>query len=250
MAFKKYKLTETQLKKIARLCVQEQGSVAGVKAEASLMANQLETSKSRQNKYGMDGGALYHWVRDSGWFYRAAYFMDNTTVGKKYIDAVREVLVDGKRTLPQYVDEHDCLSDISSISTGSVKDKSAYISGKTIIKNKMGSTYTFYSFPAVGSDPFGYTKAAYEYVKSIGSGVQDSFDDAPERVSFNASLPIISRGSKGFAVEIWQTIVGSNPDGDFGPATQAATLKWQESNGVVSDGIVGKASWKKALNSL
>lgn len=43
--FKRYNLTETQLKKIARLCVQEQGSVEGAKAEASLMANLLETDR-------------------------------------------------------------------------------------------------------------------------------------------------------------------------------------------------------------
>ena len=55
---KKYNLTETQIKKLARLCVQEQGSVAGVKAEASLMANLLETSPSRMAKYGTDGAGL------------------------------------------------------------------------------------------------------------------------------------------------------------------------------------------------
>ena len=61
MSYKKYTdLTETQIKKIARLCVQEQGSVAGVKAEASLMANQLETSSYRQNKYGTNGQGLYN----------------------------------------------------------------------------------------------------------------------------------------------------------------------------------------------
>ena len=55
MAFKKYKLSESQLTQIARLCVQEQGCIAGVKAEASLMANQLETSPHRQKQYGTDG---------------------------------------------------------------------------------------------------------------------------------------------------------------------------------------------------
>ena len=132
--FKRYNLTETQLKKIARLCVQEQGSVEGAKAEASLMANLLETSEYRQKKYGTDGAGLVNWVRNGGWFYRAAFFMDSGSIGSKYIEAVRDVLVYGNRTLPQYVDEHDCFADIKSISTGSIRNRSDYIKGETIIK--------------------------------------------------------------------------------------------------------------------
>ena len=73
--FKKYTLSEEKLVKIARLCVQEQGSIAGIKAEASLMCNQLETDAARQKKYGTDGDGLYNWVRNGKWFYKAAYFM-------------------------------------------------------------------------------------------------------------------------------------------------------------------------------
>lgn len=248
MAFKKYKLTETQLKKLARLCVQEQGSVAGVKAEASLMANLLETSPKRQQKYGTDGDGLYNWVREGGWFYRAAYFMDSTNVGSKYVEAVRDVLVNGNRTLPQYIDEHDCFSDIKSISTGSIRDRSAYIPNKTIVKNKMGSTWTFYCFPASGSDPFGYTKEAYEYVKG-----KDAIVKVPDAVIVDMiTVPVaeIQRGDSGDAVSVWQAVIGINVDGDFGPLTQAATIKWQTANGLKGDGIVGSKSWKKGLERL
>ena len=41
MVFKKYKLTQVQLQGLANLCVQEQGSLDGARAEASLMANLL-----------------------------------------------------------------------------------------------------------------------------------------------------------------------------------------------------------------
>jgi len=245
---KKYNLTETQLKKLARLCVQEQGSVEGVKAEASLMANLLETSKSRMKKYGTNGAGLYTWVREGGWFYRAAYFMDNTSVGSKYVEAVRDVLVKGNRTLPQYIDEHDCFSDIKSISTGSIKDRSAYIPNKTIVKNKMGSTWTFFCFPASGSDPFGYTKEAFEFVKG-----KDAIVKTPDAVvtdEITVTMPEIQRGDEGDAVSIWQVIVDVKADGDFGPATQAATIKWQVENGLKGDGIVGGKSWTKGLNSL
>ena len=244
MNFKKYTdLTETQLKKLARLCVQEQGSVAGVKAEASLMANLLETSESRKKKYGTNGAGLYNWVRNGGWFYRAAYFMDNTNVGNKYVEAVRDVLVNGNRTLPLYVDEHDCFNDIRSISTGSIRDKSAYIPHKTVVKNKMGSTWTFYCFPSSGSDPFGYTKEAYEYVINQ----EQKAVSKAETMEVTAHVPEIQRGDSGEAVKVWQTIVGVTNDGDFGPVTQAATVKMQLENGLTADGIVGKCTWEKGL---
>lgn len=234
----KYKLTASQLQKIANLCVQEQGSMDGVKAEASLMANLLETSPSRQAKYGMDGSGLYNFVRNGGWFYKAAHFMDGSKVGAKYVEAVKDVLVNGNRTLPQYVDEHDCFSDILSISTGSIRNRSDYISGVTIIKNKMGSTYTFYCFPASGSDPFGYTKAAWDYVHGGA---------ASDQIKVTAHVPELQRGDSGKAVEVWQTILGVNADGDFGPVTQAATSKFQSANGLEPDGIVGKETWAKGL---
>ena len=245
---KKYALTETQIKKIARLCVQEQGSVDGCKAEASLMANLLETSKSRQNKYGTDAAGLYNWVREGGWFSRAAYYMDNGSAAKKHIDAVRDVLVEGNRTLPQYVDEHDCFSDINSISTGSIKNRADYIPNKTVIKNRYGSTYTFFCFPASGSDPFGYTKEAYEYV--MGKGAIAKVPDTRSVEEITVEMPVIKRGDEGDAVSIWQLIVGSKIDGDFGPATQAATVKWQVANGLKGDGIVGGKSWKKGLEQI
>ena len=245
MAFKKYKLTETQLQKLANLCVQEQGSINGVKAEASLMANLLETSETRQKKYGTNGSGLYKWVREGGWFYRAAYFMDGSKVGKKYVDAVRDVLVNGNRTLPQYVDEHDCFSDISYISTGAIRDRSCYIKDVTVIKNKMGSKYTFYCFPSSGSDPFGYTDAAYKYVKEHSDG-----SEVVSKAEVKAKLPILKRGSQGKSVEVWQKIIGANADGDFGPVTQALTIKLQSNNGLDDDGIVGATTWAAGLNSL
>lgn len=245
MEFKKYKLTATQLQKLANLCVQEQGSVNGVKAEASLMANLLETSVRRQEKYGTDGNGLYKWVREGGWFYRAAYFMDGSKVGSKYVEAVREVLVEGRRTLPQYVDEHDCFSDIKSISTGSVRDRSAYIKDVTIIKNRMGSTYTFYSFPASGSDPFGYTKEAYKYVKEHSGG--GSMPETNDLIKVTAHVPEIGRGDYGDAVRVWQAIIGVTVDGDFGSKTESATMEFQEKHKLNADGIVGKDSWRKGL---
>ena len=174
-SFTKYLLTDSQVKQIARLCQQEQGTVAGAKAEASLMANQLETSKSRQNKYGVGADGLYNWVRNGGWFSRAAHWMDNGSVNDAVLAGVRDVLINGNRTLPLYVDEHDCFSDIKSISTGEVKDRNSYIQGKTVVKNTYGSTWTFWCFPDSTSDPFGYTDAAYKAVNGPSAPAKTDF---------------------------------------------------------------------------
>lgn len=246
MTFTKYNLTDTQVKQIARLCQQEQGSLAGAKAEASLMANQLETSEYRRRKYGTGANGLYNWIRKGEWFYRADYYMDNGSATDRIIEGVRDVLVNGNRTLPQYVDEHDCFSDIASISTGNVRTRSDYVKGKTIVKNKRGSTYTFYSFPDKGSDPFGYTAEAYKYVKEHGGDVPDVPEES--RVTVSASMRVISKGSTGTTVKIWQAIVGAGIDGDFGPKTENATIRWQLAHGITADGIVGAKTWKAALN--
>jgi peptidoglycan hydrolase-like protein with peptidoglycan-binding domain len=58
--------------------------------------------------------------------------------------------------------------------------------------------------------------------------------------------PTIRRGSKLPEVKVWQSVIGVTADGNFGPATEAATKKWQASHGLVADGIVGPKSWAAA----
>lgn len=141
-------MNRNQLEQIARLCVQEQGgSEAGIKGEASLMANLAR-------KHNRD---VYDYVLNSGWFSHARYWMEHGPATEEQVEWVKEVLVDGRATLPPYIDEHDCFSDIEWISTGDVRDRSAYIKDVTKIKNRYGATYTFYCFLHEHSDPFGYT---------------------------------------------------------------------------------------------
>ena len=176
-AGKSYSLTEEQLKGLASQCQAEQGSVEGAKAEASLMANRFEL-------YGSKYSSVYDYVRNSGWFANSKKHMDNETPRNEILEAVRDVLINGNRTLPGYVDEHDCYNcnkktcnsgirgDICSLTNpdrvytdiSSITNRSNYISQKTVIKNKYGATYTFYSFPTDRSDPFGYTQNAYNKV--------------------------------------------------------------------------------------
>lgn len=168
--FIKYSLSESQLNALTALAIHEQGTTKGAAAEASLMANRFELYGS---KYGSGADGLVNYVKNSGWFAHASRNMSDTgVITESAKQAVRSVLIDGKRTLPGYIDEHDCLSDISSISTGSVNDRNAYKQFVTKIHNKYGSNYTFYSFPDSNSDPFGYTSE--EKRKQIGDNSYSS----------------------------------------------------------------------------
>ena len=146
-------MTKQELEQIARLCVQEQGgSEAGVKGEASLMANLAR-------KHGRE---VYEYVRNSGWFSKAKFWMEHGQASLEQISWVEDVLVNGHTTIPSYVDEHDCFSDIVSISTGNIYSRKSYIKDVTVIKNKYGATYTFWGFLHEHSDPFGYTSKPAE----------------------------------------------------------------------------------------
>ena len=160
--YKKYDLTDDEVKQIASLCMQEQGSLEGAKAEASLMANLYE-EKEREGK----ATNLYNYVRNSGWFANSKKFMDRKNAPEEINEAVKSVLVGGNRTLPPYVNEHDCLSDISNISNNNVvldkNNRNNYVKNVSVIQQSTSSfganagKWTYYAHPDDNSDPFGYT---------------------------------------------------------------------------------------------
>jgi len=70
-------------------------------------------------------------------------------------------------------------------------------------------------------------------------------------VSMPSSVPsgartTIRSGSKGNDVILWQRFLGLTADGNFGPATLAATVAFQKSKGLTADGVVGPATWAAA----
>ena len=145
-------LTEIQKKQIAYLAYLEQGTPEGAKVELSLMANLTEDRRSDYD--------IYDYVMNSGWFgpvdeipYNPEFDWDFT---EEFVELVEMILVNGERYLPTNICEHDCFSDISSISTGSVYDESDYIPNETVIYNDFGAIYVFVGFAPNGGDPFGY----------------------------------------------------------------------------------------------
>ena len=177
---KRYNLSDSELLFFTRVAQCEQPTDDGVAAEASLFANRYEL-------FGSSYSSLYNYVRNSKWFSCAKdSSLARQTARESAISRVKAVLVLGKRTLPLYVDEHDCINcygtcsngnkgDICSItingnttsSMSQIKNRNNYVSGKTVLYNRYGGTYTFAKFPCGRCDPFGYTQNAKNKYDSI-----------------------------------------------------------------------------------
>jgi GH24 family phage-related lysozyme (muramidase) len=80
--------------------------------------------------------------------------------------------------------------------------------------------------------------------------VEDCTGTIAVKESEDYNMKTIKKGSKGNAVKVWQIIIGTTPDGNFGSGTENATKTWQKNHGLTADGIVGKNSWKTGLESL
>ena len=192
----KYNLSERQLERLATIAQKEQETVKGAEAEACLMANRFELFGSN-NGTGAEG--LYNYVFTSGWWGDAEKkvnkYLSNNKLREEIKAVVKNVLVNGDRSeLPLYVDEHDCWNcnpekycsggfkgDICLLRNkdgeysklADIKNRANYIKNETIIYNVYGDNrnfYTFYSFPASNSDPFGYTNSALNKYKELNKG--------------------------------------------------------------------------------
>ena len=182
----RYNLSEPQIQGIARLCQQEQGNPRAAAIEAELMSNRFELYGK---EYGTGGDGLYNYVKNSEWWSKAPKHMAATdSLDPEVLKAVRNVLVNGDRTIPTYIDEHDCyyykdkksgrkIYDINTIATNGnviqapntdIENRKNYVQDETRVYNRygdgLGSTdyYTYYDTPT--GDPFGYTDNAYRSV--------------------------------------------------------------------------------------
>lgn len=180
-AYPKYDLDNSQKDLAAGIIAGETGGSDPVAAaqEASQMANLNEVQYGRQAT-----GADLRRTLTGGWY--ASTSMDNapTDVTRK---AVEDVLVNGKRTLPRYVTEHDMFPLDAAIDghwgNGKSEDRSQYKQHATKIKQNPGrfsgggATYTFWDFFGQNKDGdvSGYYDKYYQQYKddiawSAGSG--------------------------------------------------------------------------------
>ena len=55
--------------------------------------------------------------------------------------------------------------------------------------------------------------------------------------------PVLRQGARGPAVRLVQRAVGAHADGDFGPRTRAAVIRFQRRHHLTADGVVGPRTW-------
>lgn len=97
-------------------------------------------------------------------------------------------------------------------------------------------------------------KLTYDRIYGYGRPAYDA-EEETKKEGCTVNLPILRQGCKGDSVKALQTLLigykyscgGAGADGDFGPATKDAVLRFQSKNGLVADGIVGTQTWTAIL---
>lgn len=180
-SFPKYTLSDSDKKFIAGVSSQEQNEsdISAQRLEVSQMANLNEVEYNR----GSTGAELLQTLK-GGWYAKNSlnrgYSGDYSS---QAMQAVEEVLEQGKRTLPRHVTEHDYYGDINNMdlnpSTETGKKNRKNLKPGTLITNTMGAKYQFYKFAGKDGaegygDPFGskpqYIVSPYTEDVPWGSG--------------------------------------------------------------------------------
>lgn len=202
--FDTYKLSDDEILQLARLCSQEQGSdsLPGIMAEASLIANLYELKKGKDD-YGKYYDNIVDYAKYSGWWADSEYVMENGSesnpVNKKILNSVKKVFVDGKRTLPKYVDEHDSIVDLSMVKTNGVevdkKNSKKYVAHKTVCYQNSerisdGEHWVYYDHPSGNGDPFGYSNV--DNVKKYGNFCYEA-NDIINEIEFESATRVVRK---------------------------------------------------------
>ena len=99
-------------------------------------------------------------------------------------------------------------------------------------------------------EPYTMNRLRRDVAEALGMSLSDNMNEV---ISY---MNVLKRGSKGDNVETLQTNLNAigfscgTPDGKFGPATEAAVIKFQASAGLVTDGIVGDITQAAIANAL
>lgn len=159
----KYAFSDAEIRRIAYMASNENGgSVAAIQAEASLMANLFEKNRGPAG----DTAGLISYITTcppAGWFSTCnEYYNGDGYNNQEYIDAVKDVLVNGNRTVPPQVVEHDCFYPECSAGIGS-------------ISNDGGNTWTAVPSHADASQMLDQFKRGETILKQAGRGLSGQY---------------------------------------------------------------------------
>lgn len=179
-------MNDDNLAHFAAAATSEQSGFEAFKFELSLIANLYDENCASYNSdcnYTAESLGNYILNGRDGWFhsntkqaYRSGSPAYGNAITKEYIDAAKDILVNGNRTAPHGINEHDGVGEYSIVQspTGNTDpyDAANYVSGQTKIHNQYGSSYTFYSWcdgeksktgrVTTACDPFGYIHGIQE----------------------------------------------------------------------------------------
>ncbi len=164
-----FTLSDGELYGMLHMVKNEQNTIEGIKFELSVIANKADQAgRSDIVNYTKTSSLLTSSALSS-------YKESRGSLSDAEIQAGREVLISGSRSIPSQITEHICIGDIDWLELNGTKynatnagncngtelENNAYfISGKTKIHTVSGSTFIFYSFPESGNitsgDAFGY----------------------------------------------------------------------------------------------
>jgi GH24 family phage-related lysozyme (muramidase) len=130
----------------------------------------------------------------------------------------------------------------------------AYARGVAAILRRIGATekmccgHKEYALPANRkSDP---TFDMEDFRRQVGLFLVGRSPSPPIPARDSKARPTLRRGDRGDPVKALQTALGVDPDGNFGPRTEAALRARQRELGLVADGIAGPRTWPLLLGEV
>ncbi len=198
-----FSLSDGELYGMLHMAKNEQDSVEGIKFELSFIANKADQAGRSD---------IVNYAKTSSLFTSSAlasYKKSRGSLSDAEVQAGREVLTNGNRSIPSQITEHICIGDIDWLELNGIKynaanagncsgtgleNKSYFISGATKIHTVSGSTFVFYSFPKSGDitsgDAFGYLESNPPSSASSSSSSSASSTSSNSESSATASTTV------------------------------------------------------------
>lgn len=257
-----YNLTDEQIQGLANVFYTEQGNNdAGVRACASHLCNRFE----KWPRSGLNDP--YNYLIYSGWWGSSQLNIgringSHGVAGEALVQATSEVIREGKRTLPLFVDEYDQLADVRRATNNGAEinknDRHAYVKDLTIVENiyaeGANDRWTFWGFPDGPDgvcDAFGYInkpEGAIDFIPAEagtvdgGSGEtgEDTITIAPSDYfvwliqNHNEQVDGVKRLNVMMPANIFTTPV------TFPAANYESTLEYIQTNFIANESIGGR----------